>query len=61
MRSTDAVMMTPIALAQSQLQSSLQPAQSHLSANQAISSKAVSLVPMDVMEQKHWWHLEEVS
>ena len=57
----DAVVMTPIGLAHPQLQNTLQSQQAQQQVQQAMVSKAVSVVSMDVMEQKQWWHLEEVK
>ena len=50
--------MTPINISHPQLQS-LQPTSGQQS--QGVVSKSVSVVSMDVMEQKQWWHLEEVG
>ncbi|KAK7107894.1 hypothetical protein V1264_015729 [Littorina saxatilis] len=55
---SDAVVMTPIGLTHGQLQTIQQQ---HQQPQQAMVSKAVSVVSMDVMEQKQWWHLEEMA
>ncbi|XP_076445552.1 deformed epidermal autoregulatory factor 1 homolog isoform X2 [Babylonia areolata] len=62
----DAVMMTPIGLAHPQLQTAIQPQQPQVQQHQhpqqaTMVAKPVSVVSMDVMEQKQWWHLEEMA
>ncbi|XP_025097839.1 deformed epidermal autoregulatory factor 1 homolog isoform X2 [Pomacea canaliculata] len=66
---TDAVVMTPLTLAQPHIQGIIQQqqqqhAQQHQQQiqQQTIISKAgATVVSMDVLEQKQWWHLEEMA
>lgn len=60
----DAVVMTPLALGQQHMQSMVQqpqPGQQQLQQQAIVPKPGTTVVAMDVMEQKQWWHLEEVS
>lgn len=59
----DAVVMTPLALAHTHLQGMMQhqqQAQLQQQQQSIMPKTTLPVVSMDVMEQKQWWHLEEV-
>lgn len=59
----DAVVMTPLALGQQHIQSVVhqQHAQQHMHQQTIVPKPGTTVVAMDVMEQKQWWHLEEMA